>query len=120
VTGTTSGTSLPDQDCHDIWPDFAHAIADIGFRSILGLPLILDDRRIGSLDVYSERPRHWSEEAVGAALPLAAVGTASIVNATELAQRSRTAVQLQTALDSRASGHPRGARAPSCPTSAGE
>lgn len=89
------------RDCHNHWPDYAPAVEKIGFRAVLGVPLVLDDRRIGSLDVYSTEPREWSEAAVDAALVLADVGAAYVVNAGELAQSQRTTEQLQTALDSR-------------------
>lgn len=89
------------RDFRETWPDYVSAVEEIGFRGILGLPLVLDDRRVGSLDVYSTAPRDWSEEAVAAAQALADVGAAYILNASELDQRRRTTEQLQTALDTR-------------------
>lgn len=89
------------RECHDHWPDYAPAVEKIGFRAVLGIPLVLDDRQVGSLDVYSAEPRQWSDEAVHAALVLADVGAAYVVNASELAQSQRTTEQLQTALDGR-------------------
>lgn len=87
--------------CHDHWPDYAPAVEELGFRAVLGIPLVLEDRRIGSLDVYGTEPCQWSEEAVNAALVLADVAAAYVVNASELAQSQRTTEQLQEALDSR-------------------
>ena len=68
---------------------------------MLGIPLVLDDRRVGSLDVYSAEPRHWDEEAIDAGRALADIGAAYVLNATEHEQTERTAQQLQTALDTR-------------------
>ncbi len=86
---------------HDRWPEYAPAAEAAGFLAILGIPLVLDDRRVGSLDVYNAEPRDWSEDAIEAAQALADVGAAYILNASELTERQRTAEQLQTALDTR-------------------
>lgn len=88
-------------DRTETWPDYAPAAEAIGFRGILGLPLVLDERRVGSLDIYQAEPREWTDDAIGAAQALADIGAAYILNATELDERQRTAEQLQTALDSR-------------------
>lgn len=88
-------------ECHDRWPDYARAVEDIGVRAALGVPLVIEDRRVGSLDIYSYEPRHWDEEAITTALTLADLGAAYVLNASELAQSRRTAEQLQNALDSR-------------------
>jgi GAF domain-containing protein len=89
------------RDRHDDWPEYGPAVEALGLRAILGIPLVLDDRRVGSLDVYDTRPRAWDEEAVDAATVLADIGAAYVLNATELASSQRTGEQLQTALDSR-------------------
>lgn len=88
-------------DCHDRWPDYAAAIEEIGVRAALGVPLVLEDRRVGSLDIYDQEPRHWDDEAITTALTLADLGAAYVLNASELAQIKRTSEQLQIALDSR-------------------
>lgn len=87
--------------CRDRWPDYAHQVEEIGFRGVLGIPLVLDDRQVGSLDVYSTEPRAWDDEAIDAAQVLADIGASYLLNASELAEAQRTAEQLQTALDSR-------------------
>lgn len=87
--------------CHDRWPRYTPAVQEIGFNAVLGIPLVLDDRRVGSLDVYNAEPRQWSEDDVDAALVLADIGAAYVINASQLAQSRRTSEQLQTALDSR-------------------
>ena len=89
------------RDCHGLWPEYAPTVEEIGFRAALGIPLALDERQIGSLDVYSAEPREWDDEAVNAALVLADIGAAYVVNAGALAESQRTTEQLQTALDSR-------------------
>lgn len=89
------------RDCHDRWPDYAREIEQIGVRAVLGVPLVVDDRRVGSLDIYGDEPRQWDDEAITTALVLADLGAAYVLNASELARTKRTAEQLQTALDSR-------------------
>jgi GAF domain-containing protein len=104
IESVRTGQPVPVRDvrsCRQIWPEWASAVEEIGFRAALGIPLVLDDRRIGSLDIYSCEPREWSEDAVDAALVLADIGAAFVVNASELAQRQRTTAQLQTALNTR-------------------
>lgn len=87
--------------CHDRWPEYGPQVAAIGFRGVLGIPLVLGDRQVGSLDVYNDEPRTWDHEAVDAAQVLADIGASYVLNASELADAQRTSAQLQTALDSR-------------------
>ena len=87
--------------CRERWPEYAHSVEEIGFRGVLGIPLVLGDRQVGSLDVYSTEPRVWDDEAIDAAQVLADIGASYLLNASELAEAQRTADQLQTALDSR-------------------
>lgn len=88
-------------DAHDRWPDYAPQIEDIGFRAVLGFPLVLDDVRVGSLDVYSVEPRQWDDAVIEAGLALADIGAAYVLNASAHDEVKRTADQLQTALDTR-------------------
>jgi GAF domain-containing protein len=83
------------------WPDYCDGVEPIGFHAVLGLPLRLDDHRVGSLDVYSASPREWGEDALEAGLVLADIGAAYVLSASELAESQRTTQQLQTALDTR-------------------
>lgn len=83
------------------WPEYGPALEGLGFRAVLGLPLVIDDRRVGSLDAYSAGPRVWDEDAVDAARVLADVGAAFVLNATELAEHRQTEDRLRSALDAR-------------------
>lgn len=85
----------------DRWPGYCRTLEEQGLHSVLGLPLVLTDQRIGAIDVYDGRPRSWSESEVRAASVLADVATAYVANAGELARSRRTTEQLQHALDSR-------------------
>jgi GAF domain-containing protein len=83
------------------WPHYRVAAAESGFESVVGLPLTLDDHRVGSLNVYDRRVRDWSEVDLAAARVLADVATAYLVRAGELAEARKLGEQLQHALDSR-------------------
>lgn len=89
------------RDHHDEWPEFCAIVEEVGFMSVLGLPLVLADRRVGSLNIYDTAPRAWDEAAISTGTLLADIACAFILNASELAQSQRTAEQLQHALDSR-------------------
>lgn len=89
------------RDHHDRWPDYGVALEEVGFRAVLGLPLVLDDQRVGSLDVYDVQPRTWEQAVLDAGLALADITAAYVLNASALAQSQRTTEQLQTALDTR-------------------
>lgn len=89
------------RDHADRWPDYVRAVEAQRLIAVLGLPLVLDDERIGSLDVYDDRAREWTQDQVEAASVLADVAGAYLLNATALEQSRRLAGQLQHALDSR-------------------
>jgi len=83
------------------WPEYGPEVVRVGFPAVLGLPLVLDSRRIGSLDVYDEQPREWTQDAIDAGTVLADIASAFVLNASEIAHHQRTTAQLQAALDSR-------------------
>lgn len=89
------------RDRHDRWPRYGPTVEQLGLRATLGLPLVLDDRRVGSINVYCAEPRKWSEQAVSAGRVLADIGAAYVLNTSEIVRSQRTADQLQTALDTR-------------------
>ncbi|MGB3735379.1 MAG: GAF and ANTAR domain-containing protein [Ilumatobacter sp.] len=85
----------------DRWPAYQKAAAAAGFESVAGLPLVIGDDRIGSLDVFDSRRRDWSDHDVRAAGVLADMATTYIVRAGELAAVTKLSAQLQHALDTR-------------------
>ncbi len=89
------------RDHTDDWPAYCADVLGHGVHAVLGIPLILDDERIGSLDVYQRAPREWSDAEINSATVLADIAAAYVLNASELARTQRTAEQLQHALDSR-------------------
>jgi AmiR/NasT family two-component response regulator len=68
---------------------------------VLGVPLRLQARSIGSLDVYDTGSRVWSPDELAAATVLADIAASYVAHASELDGAKRLNEQLQTALDSR-------------------
>jgi GAF domain-containing protein len=92
---------VSDIDAVDHWPAYRETAARVGFRTVMGLPLALDGRAVGSLNVYDRRLREWSESELARAHVLVDVATAYLVRAGELAEARQLSSQLQRALDSR-------------------
>ena len=88
------------RDHADEWPGYTETVTDLGLVAVLGLPMIIDGERIGSLDVY-DGVRDWTDDQVSAAALMAEMASAYVLNASEIARSRRTAEQLQAALDSR-------------------
>lgn len=85
----------------DNWPDYKETAAEFGFISVVGLPLAVAGRRVGSLNVYDTRERDWSDHDLRAARVLADMATTYILRAGELAEARELSDQLQHALQSR-------------------
>jgi GAF domain-containing protein len=93
--------TVADLTAEQRWPTFRRRALDVGLRAVAGIPLRVEDQRIGALDVYSRTPREWPADDVADAQLLADMASGYIVNATRLTERERRAAQLQHALDSR-------------------
>jgi len=83
------------------WPEFAATAARVGVAGVAGIPMRLADQIIGALNLYSPRPREWSDEDIAVAGVLADVATSYVVNASKLRQQEQLSEQLQHALESR-------------------
>jgi GAF domain-containing protein len=83
------------------WPGLLPVLRSAPFRAVVAIPLVSEDRSLGSLNIYDERIRHWSEGDVRAARVLADMTVGYVINASQLEQAERTREQLQEALESR-------------------
>jgi GAF domain-containing protein len=94
VTGSLGGEAR--------WPRFGPRVGRMGVNSALSLPLLLDGRVLGAMNVYAHGKDAFSDRAalVGEAYALPAA--VSVFNAQILARSQRLAGQLQEALSSRA------------------
>jgi GAF domain-containing protein len=91
----TDLTTVPD------WPHYRASALGAGLCAVAGIPMGHGATRLGSLDVYDQRVREWSEDDRASAQVLADMATGYIIHASQLEQAQRINEQLQTALDSR-------------------
>jgi len=84
----------------DRWPDFAVAAAELGFTTVLALPMRRRDTTIGALNLFTAgRTLDETGQATGQAM--ADIATIGILSARAAARRDLLTGQLQTALDTR-------------------
>ena len=83
------------------WGAYGQAAREAGIAAIAGIPMLLNGEKIGTLNIYSNTRRDWTEEDLDAARVLADMATSYIINASKLAQQRRINEQLQEALASR-------------------
>lgn len=82
VDAATAATSVVVDDLRshrDRWPKYVPAVVDRGLSAVLGIPMHVDGKVVGALNVYTSEPRAWSEEEVGVAQLLADMATAYVV-----------------------------------------
>ena len=92
---------VEDISTHDEWPTLRDAALGSGLSSVLGVPLRVQARSIGSLNVYDTGSRVWGPDELAAATVLADIAASYVAHASELDTAKRLNDQLQTALDSR-------------------
>jgi GAF domain-containing protein len=98
---TGQAVIVPDLNTEQRWPDYTAAAIKAGCQSVAGLPLHVEDRSVGALNVYHVQPWDWPAEDIATAQILADMASGYILNARELEQSKQLATQLQHALDSR-------------------
>jgi GAF domain-containing protein len=85
----------------DRWPPYRRRALELGFRSVIGVPLNACGQTIGVLNIYRHAPGSWSPSHIEAAEILASMGAGYVLHATEIRAQHDLAEQLQTALASR-------------------
>jgi GAF domain-containing protein len=98
---TNRAVLIPDLRQANEWPQLSAAALESGLASVAGIPMNFDGRAVGSLNIYDDHVREWSDQDVTAALVLADIATGYVVHASELDQARRVNEQLQAALKSR-------------------
>ena len=83
------------------WPQLADVALRTGLVSVAGIPMTFDGRAVGSLNIYDDHVREWTDQDTAAARVLADIATAYLVHASELDQARRVNEQLEAALESR-------------------
>ena len=98
-TGTLVVT--PDLATESRWERYRDTALEAGFRAVAGVPMLVEDVRIGAMNLYHARPHEWSQEELEVAQVLADMASGYIANHRTLTESRRLADQLQKALDSR-------------------
>ena len=83
------------------WERYRRTALDAGFRAVAGVPMLVEDVRIGAVNLYHAHPHQWAQEELEVAQVLADMASGYIANHRTLAESRRLADQLQKALDSR-------------------
>ena len=91
----------PDLSDEPRWDHYRRTAFEAGFRAVAGVPMLVEDVRIGAMNLYHAQPHEWSPEELEVAQVLADMASGYIANHRTLAESQRLADQLQKALDSR-------------------
>lgn len=84
------------------WPDFVEAMTDSGMEAMLAVPLIVRERTLGALNIYSRTPAPFSAEDFSIAELYAGQAGVALANLETHETAVELAAQLRRALDSRA------------------
>jgi GAF domain-containing protein len=93
--------TVADLRAEERWPAYTPAAVDQGVRAVAGIPMAVEGRHIGALNLYQQAPREWPADDLEVAQLLADMATGYVVNAMALDESEQLAAQLQHALDSR-------------------
>jgi hypothetical protein len=83
------------------WDHLAALVRQVSVRSVLSVPIPLDGRPVGTLDLYASQPGTWSAEVLAAAEAFAGVAADLLHSSVERHELRREVAQLQHALTAR-------------------
>ena len=89
------------REVRDRWGDYAQVASRLGIRAVAGIPMTLQGRGVGALNLYASEVRDWPAEDLAAAQALADMATAYLANASRLQEQVDLSDQLSRALTSR-------------------
>jgi GAF domain-containing protein len=84
------------------WPRFGPRAAKLGVQSALSLPLLVGKKTLGAMNVYAHAVDAFDDRAILLGEMYAVPAAISVQNAQALSQAQRLALQLQSALSTRA------------------
>ena len=84
------------------WPRFGPRVAELGVHSALSLPLNVDGKTLGAMNIYARVHDAFDDRAAFLGETYALPAAISVLNAQTLSHAQRLASQLQDALTSRA------------------
>lgn len=83
------------------WPEYCRTAESQGVRAVASIPMRLGDQSVGALNMYDGEVRAWDEDDMSAAVVMADMATAYLINASLHQQQVLLAEQLQRALSGR-------------------
>lgn len=83
------------------WPDYRAVALHVGLHAVVGIPMAINARRLGALNVYNTDLRQWTDDDIDLAWVLANMATSYVLHASRYAEAQRVNEQLQHALTSR-------------------
>jgi GAF domain-containing protein len=92
---------LDDTTTDTRWPAWTTAVNAVGVRSVLSVPLVVDDEAIGAIKVYSDRPANYDAHAERVMGLFALQAATLLANTQSLQQARHLSRQLTDALGSR-------------------
>ncbi|MCU1689983.1 MAG: hypothetical protein JWN20_1911 [Jatrophihabitantaceae bacterium] len=104
LDASRSGTELHLRDMANEtrWPDYTPGAVAAGAACSVSIPLPVQGRVVGALNIYGSARNAFTEEAMGIARAVASFAAAAVVNATVIEASQATAMQMQEAMASRA------------------
>jgi GAF domain-containing protein len=83
------------------WPSAGPLAAGHGIGAVLGVPVDLGDRPVGTLNVYAAKPQQWDDSDIAAIMAYTRVIASLLRSAVQAHVKGRAATQLQHALEHR-------------------
>jgi GAF domain-containing protein len=83
------------------WPRYCQVAQQLGISAVASIPMRLDGQAVGAFNLYARGVRVWEPQDVAAAIVMADMATAYLINASHHHQQEQLAEQLQQALDAR-------------------
>ena len=99
---TGTAVRVDDMAHEDRWTPYPARAAELGIRSSLSLPLVVDGRSSGALNLYATEPRVFSAEDEATAARWAGRATGALTVALRIADSDERAESLLGGLDTRA------------------
>jgi GAF domain-containing protein len=93
---------VDDMRTEERWPDYAVAVSAHGVLSSLSVPLPIQDRYIGALNIYATEPDAFGENVVAAGQLIASYAAVAVHNAQTFTRTAELAQELTRAMASRA------------------
>jgi GAF domain-containing protein len=99
---TQQMVEIPDTRVEARWPDYARRAVEHGNLSSLSMPLGIDERRSGALNIYAREPHAFDADSRAAATRFAPYAAVALANMHAYEDARTMAGNLQVALETRA------------------